>query len=282
MSGIPAMNPVIAGRQVLGEMPALLALLAGFACLLGVLRRAPWLVVPGSLFLGLAAYAGCNSCRSCSCHRRRYDHRYQRRYRRSALLLIITLTGTLLAERLFRLLEMTVLSGTPSPDATLTGMYEITAFVLRPANRFFAASIVLTIGLPVLCGVVAETITFAHRYTAPWQDESTELVRAALLTFCAGWLAWYVLLSVGWSRYVFAPLFIGNIFTAALLDKLTGGYRFGATLRKAAHAFKAPRTGAGALLAVILLAVSVPLTLAGLLSLPLVKVESPAVEVTDT
>jgi hypothetical protein len=39
------------------------------------------------------------------------------------------------------------------------------------------------------------------------------------------WLGWYIILSVGWPRYVFLPLTLGAIFVARLFHDLTEGYR---------------------------------------------------------
>jgi hypothetical protein len=40
------------------------------------------------------------------------------------------------------------------------------------------------------------------------------------------WLTWFVILSVGWPRYIFLPVSLSSIFIAKLFYELTDGYRF--------------------------------------------------------
>jgi len=53
MSGIGQLHPLPVGRAVLGEMPMLFYLLAGWTCLLGVLSGRTWLLLPAVLMWGL-------------------------------------------------------------------------------------------------------------------------------------------------------------------------------------------------------------------------------------
>ncbi len=53
MSGFGQLHPLQVGRAVLGEMPMLFFLLAGWSCLLGALAARTWLLVPAMLFWGL-------------------------------------------------------------------------------------------------------------------------------------------------------------------------------------------------------------------------------------
>lgn len=53
MSSSGQLRPLQVGRAVLGEMPMLFFLLAGWTCLLGALAGRTWLLVPGVFFWGL-------------------------------------------------------------------------------------------------------------------------------------------------------------------------------------------------------------------------------------
>lgn len=48
------LHPVVAGRQVLGEMPAVFYLLAGYACFLSALRKSPWFMAAAVGFWAIA------------------------------------------------------------------------------------------------------------------------------------------------------------------------------------------------------------------------------------
>jgi len=54
MTGGLIYNPILVGRQALGEIPALFYLLAGYSFLLLALRGSGWFVLPGALLLGIA------------------------------------------------------------------------------------------------------------------------------------------------------------------------------------------------------------------------------------
>src|SRR5204862_2486584 len=92
-------------------------------------------------------------------------------------------------------------------------------------------------------------------------NDKTTVVSLALLVLSGSWLGWYVLLSAGWLRYLFPPTFVGSIFVATMMRGLTGQFSLSATVRRAGHALKHfKRDGVGALVAVILIAIAVPLT----------------------
>ena len=52
--GHPDLNVLIMGRQVLGEIPSLLFLLAGYYCLLVALRRRSWMIIPSIILWSVA------------------------------------------------------------------------------------------------------------------------------------------------------------------------------------------------------------------------------------
>lgn len=110
--------------------------------------------------------------------------------------------------------------------------YTANAAVLREGFRIHIASLSLSHlrrGLGtlvrtryVLWGLPA--ILYGLLQNLPWRQHS---VRArVLLAFIVTWLGWYTVLSIGWSRYAFAPLAISHIFVAKLLYDLSDGFRF--------------------------------------------------------
>ena len=69
------------------------------------------------------------------------------------------------------------------------------------------------------------------------QDPSIETVKLALLGLTGSWLAWFVLLGMSYPRYLFPVIFIGSIFTSALLYRLTMHFSLRKTVKQANAVF---------------------------------------------
>jgi hypothetical protein len=139
----------------------------------------------------------------------------------------------------------------------------VLAIVPNWFNRSYALFNLVCFGLPTFLA-----LGYATRQIGHWQErlpEASEVVsvRVALLGLSGSWLAWYVLLSVGVPRYLFPATFIGSLFVAAWLSDLTGGFDIVLVLRHASALFTkgGARPAARALLVLVLLAATVPITL---------------------
>ena len=83
----------------------------------------------------------------------------------------------------------------------------------------------------------------------------------------ADWFAWFVLLGMPWPRYFATPLFFGSLFAAVLLYDLTDHFNVKVTLQQAASIVRqrrVTRRSAGALLAILLVFMTLPLSVLGL------------------
>jgi hypothetical protein len=79
-------------------------------------------------------------------------------------------------------------------------------------------------------------------------------------------MAWYLLLSNGWARYLFLPVFVGSMFAAVMICDLTSGFSIPVTVKSAAETILHLRFGRNNLfaLAAVLLFAIVPITVINL------------------
>jgi len=99
-------------------------------------------------------------------------------------------------------------------------MYVTTALVLVPGVRIAALRTVALTGLPTVIGVFTATRDFRKSWlirSEQWGDT----ISLSLMVFVTCWVAWYTLMSYGWPRYLFPPLFVGSIFVGLLMAELT-------------------------------------------------------------
>lgn len=256
MSPHQALHPVLSGRQVLGEMPMLFYLLAGYVCFISALRRPRcwmWLVI---VFWGIALRTKLQVLPFWTLSllvplgimllRQRW---------RLAGLIAIGLLGSLTASRLFMGLQHALLHDLMIPGSQIHGLYEVSALVPVLHVRFLALLLTLLLGLPTVLGLgYAVAACLSNRDQAVLNRE-VEVVRLALLTLAGGWLAWYVLMAIWWVRYLFPVTFIGSLFVAVMLRQLTDHFRLSTTLERGRHALRhlhLNKQNLGALLAIVL------------------------------
>ena len=273
MSIHPQLHTLIMGRQVIGEMHMFSFLLAGYVCLVLALRRSPWWIVPAALGWGLALatkaqvlpfwFVAMVVPLALTLMRRRW---------REAGLLGLGALGTFVAlQYAIPLVSSWIVRAQPGVQPIslggVAGLYDVTALVPNAFNRWFAIQIVLITGLPTLgglCYALWRALPGLGRRALPSADFGTDTVRLSVLALAGSWLAWFVLLSVGVPRYLFPATFIGSIFVAAWLSDLTSGFDIGATIGRARGLFRrggGERQAASALLAILLVAAALPITL---------------------
>ena len=280
MSVGPWLNPLIIGRQVLGETPVTFYLLAGYAFLLLSLRRSAWFILPAILFWAIAVRTKAQVPPFwLASLLLPLAIAILKRWHRPAILLIVAITGThLLADYGINRLQISILSGHTVWGTPMKELFSITALVLNGKVRLDALSTVLTFGLPTLLGLgyaawKALGIDLTHP-PSPLPSllgrggrgvrSDTSTLRLALLGLAGSWLAWYALLGMSWVRYLFVPIFVGSLFVSALLYELTGHFNLRQTIHRAASLLlrrSSLRQSGGALLAVILVSVTVPFNL---------------------
>jgi hypothetical protein len=260
-----ALHPVYIGRQVLAEMPMLFYALAGYAGLLSALRR-PLRFMP--LTMGLWGIALISKGQLlpfwvASLVLPLLITLFRRRWREAGLL-GLALFGSFGASQALAWLQRVLLKNHALPQTPLSGLYEVTAVVTKASVRLSALQVTLIAGLPTLLGLGYAAWKGASRLRRWGANVDREIVRWALLALSGSWFAWYLLLSAGWFRYLFPATFIAGVFVSALLSDLTRRFDLPSVLRRVGTALKhlrPNRDSAGAILAILLVTVYLPLTL---------------------
>jgi hypothetical protein len=264
MSISPDANFMLVGRQVLAEMHSLFYLLAGFALFWGALRTSAWLLLPATLFWGLALISKSQIppfwLASLLVP---LGLALLKRWYRIAVLIILSLVGSWYAANFLRGLVRLYLSGMTVAGEPISGMYQAFAIVPDLWVRLSAIITALVVGFPALVGLV---YAFASLFGILRRDEIDRdqvVMRLSLLTLAGSWFAWYMFFGIYFVRYLFPAVFIGSIFASVFLHHFTGGFNIPYLVRNASAVltkFRLDRGSIGALIAVLMLA-SVPLTL---------------------
>lgn len=264
LSTIPQFHPLFMGRTILAEMPMLFYLLSGYVCFLLSYRISPWYLFPTVGLWGIALITklqlvpfwtiGLTLPLTIVLWKQEWG---------IGRLLATALVGSFLVYWGLLWLEPVVLAGHTLPKIQLRGLYAHTVIVPLISNRLEALKVCLTFGLPTLIGLIYALHHFVRKPPSTFR----EIVLLSLLSLSGSWFAWYLLLSVGWTRYLFPATFLGSIFFAALLYDLTDGFDWRSTFRRAALAFRLwnPRwTNFASALAIVLIAACFSITLKSL------------------
>jgi len=252
------LNPILLGRQVLGEMPAMHYLLLGYLLLYFTLRGKLIWLVPAVLMWGLALrtkaqvppfWLGSILLPLLYC--------LVRQSWRQAAILAITAGGAWLAALGIVWFQAWLLEGKTLSSTGLQGYYSMSVIVPVLHVRAWALISGITFGMSVLVGLLYACGQAWKNLRRVELDEPVEIVRLALLGLACSWMAWYLLMAMYWPRFLFPALFVGCIFAAKALHDLTCGLDLPGTIRKASSVFLSRATtpsALGALLAVVLTA----------------------------
>ncbi len=264
MSMHPDLHPLTMGRQVLAEMPMLFFLLSGYLALLVALNHSQWYVVISILCWGTALITKAQALPfwAASLLLPSFVALVGRRWSLAGLL-GLGFVGGLTLWSVLPTVIVTLLNGHSLQVQTLTGLYEVTAFVTAARNRILALQILLIAGLPTVLGLCYVAWQFVTKECIKLAKPEM-IVRLSMLVLAGSWCAWYGLLSLGVPRYLFPALFLSGMFTAVLLHDLTMQFNFAATLERMASILRFRQWSAGtagAWLAVLLVCLTAPLTL---------------------
>lgn len=259
MSAGREIHPILMGRQVLGEMPAVFYLLAGYACLLESVNR-PTLFVPLTILswsIALITKQQVLPFWMVSLLIPWFLTIYRRCWKWAGLLTVGLFSSLIMRELLFQLREIVARSQMLPPIAPLVGLYDVTAFVPVVSVRLAVLILTLILGLPTLLGLCYAASKLMRNSSKVGWGTCPDIVKLALLVLVGSWLGWYLFLSVGWTRYLFPATFIGSIFVAAWLHHLTDGFNLASTIKHCGNALRPlhfSRENTNVLLATLLIA----------------------------
>jgi 4-amino-4-deoxy-L-arabinose transferase-like glycosyltransferase len=269
LSGPYQLHPLTIGRTVLGEMPMIFYLLSGYAVFFIALQRSKWLILLSGLLWGIAINTKAQTLPFWLVSLLiPLTLSIIKRWWQPALLIA---TGTILAW--FASIGMNFLVGSSIPQlnqaSVIPGLIQVLALVLEPHVRRRAIIFVLTLGLPTLLGVISAAWRSLNDFPEMDSPEWVELLRWSLLGFTGSWLAWWVTLALAIDRYLFPAIFVGSIFTSALIYNLTSEFNFKLTLKNVGALVlrSRKRHNFAALLALLLISLTFPFTLRYLFNL---------------
>jgi hypothetical protein len=214
-------HPLIVGRQVLGEMPMLFFLLAGYAAFLQVARHPLWLS-PAVVFWSiawmtkaqaapfLAASFGVSLLLAA-----------RRREWQIARWLVFALVGSWAGYHGLVWLKDQMLIGHTIPHPHLKGLAEVIAVVFVPSIRLETLQLTFTVWpeYAVALGVALWSLWRPDPMQRPVPLVHT--LHTMLIVLASSWLAWYALLCAGEPRYALPGLFVAGPCTAAFIARLT-------------------------------------------------------------
>ena len=225
------MHPLIIGRQVLGEMPMVFFLLAGYVCMRMVERQVSWLAgAMGCWGLALFTKMQVRPFWALSMAVPILLSLWRREWRISRLIGAAAV-GAWMVFLLFGWFKSMWLEGHTMPMPPMSGLLQVSAIVLVPAVRSDAFIFTLCNLLPTLCGVGVATAVMVQQWRRAAPFGVRESVRLMLLTFLLSWFGWFVALSLGGERYAFPLWFLATPFVAALLYDLSQGYDIRAVMQ---------------------------------------------------
>jgi len=279
----PDLHPVLLGRQVMGEMPMMFYLLAGYAFFLSARDKYLWAMPLAVLFWGVALITKLQVWPFwlVSLLVPLLIALSSRRWRLAGLL-TVGLVCSLMTARLLIGLQQLLLETATHPATPMKGLYYVTALVGAPRARLFAISVTLLLGIPTLAGLFYGIRSFMKSRDKLLAQDHREVVRLALLVLAISWFGWYLILSVGWFRYLFPVTLVGSIFLAAMLCNLTENFSLRSTLKCGDITVKHRRfsnPSIGALLATLLVIISIPMTLRMLYKSYVVDADASVLEV---
>jgi hypothetical protein len=232
MGGRADSDTIIAARQVLGEIPALIFLLTGYLYFISAEKRPLVLMPVVSVFWSLAILSKLQVLPFflAALGFPLLVTLYHRRWK-SARLFGGCLIGSMILKLGFDYFLARIW-----PVSTVTGLTPLLALVFLPDTRLTVMVETLQYGLPTLLGLCWGLWSFLR--TKNGIKSHIDLVRFSFLVLAGSWFGWFVFLSIGWARYMFPPVFLGSVFVAAMLDEWTNHFNLKHTFEQAVSVLK--------------------------------------------
>jgi hypothetical protein len=103
----------------------------------------------------------------------------------------------------------------------IPGLLNVTALVTDVEVWRNSVLVLVLTGTPFLVGWGYAAWRWSHSQER--NSIGRRMMQLVMLVFVASWTVWFVLLSIGWPRYLFPAAFMGSIFVGMMMDRaLTG------------------------------------------------------------
>jgi hypothetical protein len=259
---LPEINPILNGRQVLGDMPLAFYLLAGYVSFLAAWRK-PVVFLPLTiLFWGIALNIKAQT----------FPFwllalllpllvAFLKRSWYSCILLILALLGSWVTSQWLISLQNYIVGGISMPREPLEGLFQSLAFVTALSARVSSIAVLFHSGLPTLLALVYVSRGFIKDFRNADFSNPSEVIKFSLLVFSGSWFAWFMLLSTGGPRYMVTPGFMTSIFVALLLYEYSNKFNLKLTILRAAQFLKLKRLDISGLKSFIAVIITGPMVL---------------------
>ncbi len=236
-------SPFIIGRETLAEMPMLFYSLAGFILVWLAMNRSSFWVVGASLIFGVAILSKLqvlpfwlfSVCLGIGLA-------YLKGWRKPKFILCGVLFGSLCVYLIILLIQNYLMPESFNDSALQKLLFNTVVFVWDWPVRWQAIKNVLILGLPELLSFAAfgyyilNDIIFNQNNSTINVFESNRIViTVSFWGFGASWFGWYIAMALFWERYLYPPYFLGTMFLAFFLEKVTEGYDIRLLVRRASN-----------------------------------------------
>lgn len=212
------LQPLVLGRQVLGETPSTFFLVFGFLFFYRSLKNAAW-AVPACIFWGLALQSKAQVLPfwilSLSAM---LAFVFRKKDWRSVCLILLTAGGSYFVFRLIDLFKALIFP-VSYPSSNLDGLLGVSGAVFDLDARLTAIGNTFRYAAPVLAAAIY-LIWKINRDQATADDRfHKNIVTTGVLGLIIPWIGWYAFLAMFWTRYLFTPTFLGRlVLSIAIYD----------------------------------------------------------------
>ncbi|MBS4060349.1 MAG: glycosyltransferase family 39 protein [Bacteroidetes bacterium] len=135
-------------------------------------------------------------------------------------------SGTLIAWQGMLKFQHLLEKNLPLYGAPMKGLLGVTGWAPILELRVEALILIVVLALPILIGLIYAL--FLERSIGEIEENTRPLfyLRLVYWSLISSWLFWFVTLAMPWARYLYPPAFLGSIFIAVLIFKLTDGLNF--------------------------------------------------------
>lgn len=165
--------------------------------------------------------------------------------------------GTVIAWRAMLMFQHVLETSLPLYGSPMKGLLQVTGWVPIPEIRMEAMILIAKFSLPLLLGLGYTLLLEQSAWKKKGRGNTGKVfyLWLAYWSFTSSWLFWFATLAMAWDRYLYPASFLGSVFVATLLFKLSQDLNFFQIINSASsmlRTFKIKPEGLAALLYIML------------------------------